>query len=384
MIDSFKEKIRNLLIIFGIKKSKTGRYIVSKTSNWIVKPWIYLLYVSDYDRNNVECRHQNVRETREMVRIMNECGYNVFVHDWSKKPYFPLINVKVIIGIAPYFEDVCKRYPNAKKIYFATGAYYLHQNMQIKYMTNWVNAKYNTNIPYVRLIEPHHAIEVCDLILMIGSKYSKATYPQFCQNKIHIINQSSLVQNCNYTKQTMKLGKRKEYLFIASTGNVLRGVPLLIDYFTQHSDFILHWIGDLDEDFKEIIDGGKIPSNIIRYGVLEMNSHKMHSIVSQVNFILYPSGSEGGAPGSVINAMQYGLIPLVTPWSAFNEIDEYGYMMNDWSIDAIQKAITWAESLTNSDIEKRRLAVHNFAQKEWSLSRYSKEFMDYMTNFVCK
>ena len=69
----------------------------------------------------------------------------------------------------------------------------------------------------------------------------------------------------------------------------------------------------------------KISPNIKLWGFMDINSDELTAIIDRCNFLIYPSGSEGGCPGAVINSMKKGLIPIVTPWAAFDGIEEYGF-----------------------------------------------------------
>lgn len=107
---------------------------------------------------------------------------------------------------------------------------------------------------------------------------------------------------------------------------------------------------------------------------MNLGSDDLLDIVARCNFIIYPSGSEGGCPGSVINSMKNGLIPIVSQWSAFDEIDNYGYIMNGWSTNSIANGIEWAESIEPDKCELMKQKCSVFATQTYNLERFSKEF----------
>jgi glycosyltransferase involved in cell wall biosynthesis len=57
-------------------------------------------------------------------------------------------------------------------------------------------------------------------------------------------------------------------------------------------------------------------------------------------FNIFPSGSEG-CPGSVITLMQMGVIPITSQWGAIDQIEHYGYLLPELSVEAISKAIEY-------------------------------------------
>jgi len=123
-----------------IKKINPEKQIfVSRIAN--SEKWVCVSYIADpfYHKGNKEymSRHQNKKESLLIVDVFNELGYNVFVinHKYKKLPPSN-INFDIIFGIEPNFEKLCVKYPFAWKIYYATGAYFEHQNSAIKKRTD--------------------------------------------------------------------------------------------------------------------------------------------------------------------------------------------------------------------------------------------------------
>ncbi len=103
--------------------------------------------------------------------------------------------------------------------------------------------------------------------------------------------------------------------------------------------------------------------------------------MERCDFIVYPSGVEG-VPGSVLNAMKSGLIPLVTPWASFDGIGSLGYIMDNTDEISIGKAIDWALSLSESEIINRKKACSRFVNNNYNLNVFKKEFYDYFSRIL--
>ena len=125
------------------------------------------------------------------------------------------------------------------------------------------------------------------------------------------------------------------------------------------------------------MDGGGIRV----YGFLDMNSDLLLGIMEKCDFIVYPSGVEG-VPGSVLNAMKSGLIPLVTPWASFDDVDKLGFVMKDATVEGISDAVTWALSLSADEITRRKRKCSEFIDRTYTLERFSAEFDTYMRNVL--
>ena len=340
-------------------------------------PWLYFAYLPHVFKHLKDKEymsgHQNLMETVKMVEVFNHLGYNVYLQSYLSSRRLPKIYPEIVIGLEPNFNRASDKWPNAKKIYFATGAYWEHANKQIISMTDYINHKYGGIISYHRLTKPHQASQMADYILQIGSSYTVRTYPNDVQGKIKCIDQSSTAQVVE-----KQFAYENHFFFMASGGNVLKGVALLIEFFRVHPELTLHWVGPIDDDFNEVMKSQVTP-NIKTYGFLNIESSTMKEIVSKCNFIIYPSGTEGGCPGAVINSMKMGLIPIVSPWAAFDGIEEVGFVMDDWSVKSVDLGINWALSKNQKEIEKLSKKSQEIASEKFSIERFGRQLYDYMS-----
>lgn len=377
-----KWKIIHLLIRLRIFNEHKDYYI-SKVSR--KAPWVYVSYISDVfkhlDNEKYLNSHQNKRETIEIVKTFNKLGYNVYVQDYFSHGKLPnLKNVKIIFGHEPNMVRASLKYPNAKKIYYATGAYGNHQNNQVIKMTDYVNRLYRSNLPYRRLVDSSSsensietAYSIADHILLIGSKYTIETFPKEYRNKITTIKQSSQIDSVEINTS---VNPENEFFFMGSSGNMLKGLPLIIEYFKTNTKKIIHIVGPIEDDYFKLIRD-ELTNNIIIHGFMDINSSEFQNIVKRCNFIVYPSGSEG-MPGAVINSMKLGLIPIVTPWAAFNEIEEYGYLMKNWNVESLSLGIEWTENLTSAEIDVLKKKCREYILKNYTLKGFALQFETYI------
>lgn len=379
MVQRIKRKIINLLSKCSyLSKRYSHEYYKSKVLR--KAPWAYVSYITDVfflKDESVFGIHQNKKEAIKIVDILNHFGYNVYVQDYQSSRSLPSKKFDLVFGLEPNFERACIQNPNALKIYYATGAYYQHQNSQILDITDKFNLKFNANIPYRRLIQPHNSCEIADKIFQIGSQFTIETYPPAIQQKIVLIRQST---QATIIKQDVAYADENEFLFMGSSGNLLRGLSFLIDYFSTTPQLTLHIVGPIEDDFYEAIKI-KITGNIQFHGFLDINGSEFHSIVSRCNFIIYPSGSEG-CPGSVLNAMKNGLIPIVTRWAAFDEITNYGFIIDKWDISAIGSTISRALLMSKEEIIIKKKACADYVLSNYSIGRFIEDFEQCLQNLL--
>ncbi len=382
-----KNKIKRLLYKIHILKDNYPKdFYVSKVSK--NAPWVYVAYISGvfYNKENASVlnSHQNQREALAQVEIFNEMGYNVYVQQYISKGKIPKRKFDIVFGHEPNFVRAAIQNPQAIKVHYVPGAYIDHRNGQIRRMTDYVNKTYKSSIPYRRLLEydnPNHdsktAYEMADKILMIGSKYTIETFPESLRTKIVPIHQSTQLSR---TTNDIQYASSNEFFFMGSGGNLLKGISLLVEYFSRHPEYTINIVGPIEPDVKEALNG-IITSNIKMHGFVDVNSDEMLEIMGRCNFVIYPSGSEG-MPGAVLNSMKNGLIPIVTRWAAFDEIEEYGYVLENWTIDAIGEGIEWSNSLSKDKIITLKEKCFRYVDKTYSLEIYKQEFRDFFVKVI--
>lgn len=384
IVSSLKSFVKRCINFLLLRRQPSQDIYISKVGKHA--PWVYVSYIASvfYNRNNSQAldQHQNQREAIRIVEILNELGYNVYVQDYTSKRQLPALkNVKLIFGHNPNLARAINMYPNAIIVRYSTGSYYAHQNSQIIKMTDYVNSQYNSKIPYRRLVSNGESVDKAlddsTKVLQIGSKFTINTYPERYKSKIHLIHQSTQIT----TDIEIVDANENEFMYLGSYGNLLKGIPLLIEYFTKQPDLKLHIVGPMEEDYMTLIKD-EITPNIVFYGFMNVNSEEFISIVRRCNYIIFPSGSEG-CPGSVLCAMQYGLIPIVTPWAAFDEIEEYGYLMDyNWNKQSIGKGVKWALSLTPALRLQYKQKCKAYVRDFYNIERFGEEFKKFIIGLL--
>ncbi|MGL4338728.1 MAG: glycosyltransferase [Turicibacter sp.] len=318
-----------------------------------------------------------------MKKIIQKFGYGGLIENYNEKNT-QIDNYDVVMGLEPKFNEVCDNNPKALKIYYATGAYWAHQNKMIKKRTDEVNRRYNTNLSYSRLVSAHKSNEIADYILQIGSSYTIQTYPEEIRCKIHTIDQSFVpIKNINIEKK-IKNSDRNHYLWFASGGTVLKGLDLLLDFFSQNKDLTLHVVGPIDSDFKEqILPLFKNFENIRLYGYLDLQSKTLNNIIQVSTYVILPSGSEG-LPGSVLTGMGAGLIPIVSKYAAFDGINEMGYIIDDFNTESIANVIAEVQNLSDEEISKKMILASETVFSRFNLNRFEKQFIDFLSSVLKK
>ncbi|MFH6999043.1 hypothetical protein ACHRVZ_13985 [Flavobacterium sp. FlaQc-57] len=343
-------------------------------TNYNSDKWIYISYLTEPFRRKDNLvflnGHQNRREILVLSNILNDLkiSYDITDHNCflkNKKNY------DFIFGIEPGFEKASLKNKSALKIYYATGAYYTHQNNEVIRKTDHFKKKWNVKYPYYRLVKKHNSCEIADYIIQIGSKFTVETYPEHLRKKIFLVNQSTPEIFKFNLEDKIKNTSRDNYIWLGGGGTLLKGLDLVFDYFFQNKNLKLHVVGDIDFEFMEIYRDKIIASeNIYLYGFQNIDDEKFYNIVKECCFIIYPSSSEGGAPGSVLTLQKYGLIPIVSKYASMDDINSLGFQIPTIDMSGIKMGINWSLGLNNNEIEKLMLQNYEYVTANFTLEGY--------------
>lgn len=373
LLKSLKNKFINggLKQLYTFFKQKPYKRNINTDSN------AYVAYLSEpFNRQNDISylnKHQNRRETLIIDKVFEQLNFSTVFERFDrislKKSKYDLI-----FGLEPNFIIAVNNNPNSIKIYYATGAYWKHQNKMIKNRTKEFNKSHNCNISESRIVKAHNASEIADYIIQIGSKFTIETYPQELRNKIITIRQSCHTFNFdNFINRKLKYFQKNEFIWMGSKGSILKGLDLILDYFINHPNSVLHVIGPIDDDiFNFYKDKINKTDNIIIHGFLDLDSNKLEEIAIRSSFVVMPSGSEG-MPGAVINMMKLGCIPIVTKYAAFDEIENYGFLIKDFTNESIQETIEKAQNHNKDEIKNLIVKNYEFSNKNFNLNNFEKD-----------
>lgn len=359
--------LKQLYIFFLIKDYKK----VFKTKNNI-----FVSYLSEpfFQENDVQYmnKHQNRIETLLMEKVFSKLGFGVHFRRFDKKTLFPG-KYEIIFGIEPNFNLFSERNKQSLKIYYATGAYYEHQNKMIIERTDCFNSIHGTNIPYIRTVQPHNSCSIADYIIQIGSKFTVETYPYDLRKKIITIRQSCHIFSFkNFIERKILNVQKSNFIWMGSKGSILKGLDLVLDFFISHPELHIHIFGEIDEPVNNYYSKYLKNNNIHIYGFVDLNSGIIEKIALISAFVIMPSASEG-MPGSVLNLMKLGCIPIVSKYAAFNEIEDYGFLMESINLNSLTKCIESSQKLSNASLEQKLINCYKFSNSNFNKLTFQED-----------
>lgn len=352
-----KEKINNLIKYTNIFNNAGCKSL--NVFHTFFNKNVLIFYINDPFKNNKCCfSHSNFLEAKKIAEVFKQFNYNVDVYHWFYNGNIDYTKYDVIFGFGNSFEKSFYTKYNGLRIYYATGAHsYYQNNAEMKRVKS---LKERRGI----LLTPRRAVPytwsastvLSNAIISLGNEWTASTYKEFFDGTIYNVNVSafnfypptSLDRNWEFAK--------KNFLWMGSGGLVHKGLDLCLDVFKDLPDLNLHICGPKEEDFfklyhKELQE----TPNIYYHGFVDISSENFKNIVKKCGFLIYPSCSEGQA-GSVITSMFTGLLPIITKQTGV-DIGQYGFLIEDESIDKIRKIIKEVSKLEDETlINKSKMA----------------------------
>lgn len=328
-----------------------------------------LVHLTDpFLRKGVDVKHQNRWQARELARLAGDLGFTVDVMDPGCPELPGPVSYDLVIdlhpGLTPAYESACGQ--DTRRIAYITGSNPAFSNQAETRRLVAIDRATGVRLKARRQVSEFHqeAFDQCSGFFFIGNRTNLDTYKGFRLPPVHF------VRNFAYPVPAIERPDRKatEFLFLASGGQVHKGLDRLLSAVEDREDWTLHVCSAFHEEpdfcrlFGSELFGRK---NIIPHGFLSLDSDRFLRVAARCSVIVLPSCSEANA-GSVISGVAAGLVPLVTHECGF-EPDEV-HRLRGSERDAIEAGL---ESVSGRGIEW----LHSEADRIGSLfrSRYSTE-----------
>jgi glycosyltransferase involved in cell wall biosynthesis len=242
--------------------------------------------------------------------------------------------------------------------------------------TDNFNKKYSSKIPYVRLNHQTLLDNIPSLIFHIGTDTSIQTYPQNLHNLFIKIGTISLYSKDFDMNEKLNKALKNNFLWIGSNGSILKGLDSVIESFALIPDLILHVVGPIDKEVKAVLKS-ITSDNIIFYGELNLNSEIFLKIINSCVWSINLSSSEG-IPGSLINSMRMGCIPIMSRYSSYSDKIDVGYTLESIDYQSIANFLQTTKTLDLSDAKNMMLDTLNLAKRFFS----EETFQARITNII--
>jgi glycosyltransferase involved in cell wall biosynthesis len=313
-------------------------------------------------------KHQNFQQNLDIAEILDQLGFIVDVAQFSDPRFRVEYQYDLLVGMGKTCRRVARSLcDRATRVYITTGLESGFNNRQEEKRIEEARARRGCPLRPRRLsyLDPKE-LSRFDAVVCIGNEFAAATYRPH-HHRIYCVNNYGYTEIKYHSKDVSTA--RHNFLFLASSGQVHKGLDLLLEVFAKTPDYHLYVCSLFKEerDFvrcyrKELFE----TPNVHPVGWTDILSAKMSQIFQTCAFVVCPSCADV-QPGSVVVAMYAGLIPVVSRECSI-DVDDVGVVLRSSDVKTIAATVTeLAEKPTEWVLEKslrtREVAVSEYTQE---------------------
>ena len=333
--------------------------------------------------------HTNQWESREIVRIFTDLGYKVDAINWNDKQFVPQQSYNVCFDISTNLQRLAPFLDRrAVKILHRTTSDPFYQNRAELARVSALEIRRQAHYePKRRISFPdleHKSMEIADVCSLKGNSHTLRTYPQEFRHKIKLLQISGCSLPENLTKDSDFVPRKREFLWFFGSGVVHKGLDLLLEVFSKHSEFTLNIVGKVDRepDFMAIYhhELTELP-NVRMHGPMRTDSRRFQEIINDVFCFIAPSCSEGLSP-AVVTCMQIGLYPLISRNTGITLPPDCGRYLDKGNVPEIEDAVTEIFKMTASDLQSEIRRSQSYSLSELSRARFREKMEEFLLHAV--
>lgn len=326
--------------------------------------------------------HQNLKQSLQITSLLAEKGYSVDVLDMTNpnrhinaKQYDLVISHKVDFK-ADFSET-------AIKIYLATGLNHILHNRNVRARYDYLNGRRCCNLQAQRILPEHMPfVQEADYIFSFGNNYVKESWQSYVDVPIYQFNNYAF-QSITQEDEKPYLRVKNNFLFFASGHQVGKGLDLALDVFSQLPDLNLYVCSSFaaESQFCKCFSRELFhTSNIHSIGWISIDSPAFKDLVRKCGFLFYPTCSEGSA-GAVIQCMQAGLVPILTPQSGI-DIENFAVPLNSYRVEDIKNVVLDLVSQSDNWYQNRLVKMREVLRTKYGEDTFNKRWKEMLTEVL--
>ena len=259
--------------------------------------------------------HQNEWQARELARALSELGFNVDAVDFDERRRLLGRKYDLVIDLHPrahpIYED--RLAPGARRVCYITGSNPSFSNAAERSRLRDLEGRRGVSLKPRRHVPPFPkpVLESFDSMITFAGETALSTYGEFRLPPVH------RVVNGGYDDvEPTESGRRdpRRFLFMASVGQVHKGLDLLLEVFAAEPDLslVVCSMYAAERDFTRAYRKELHRSpNIRAAGFMDVKSAAFRELQAECGAMILPSCSEAQC-GSVTVAMSFGIPCIVS------------------------------------------------------------------------
>ncbi|WDF47285.1 hypothetical protein PQ459_02095 [Chryseobacterium sp. KACC 21268] len=369
---------------YEVKKTVNTQLLLENVFQTQHERKVLISYLTTPFTNEINFSHTNLTECYTAAEIFRDLAYNVDVIDLNDSMKLDYSAYDVIYGMGNMYEESFQssEQEKFKKIYYGTGnSPFFYYKEAGKKLHQFYKNKKKLLPESVRLIGSRSTLALTnsDVIICLGNDFCKQTYienvpylPTYNLNAFYFdVIQDKISRDVSTA--------RNHFLWFGSGGLISKGLSDCIDFFSKNPDMTLHICGASKvyekrfwEMYSPIVEQC---DNIIDHGFAPLKSEKFATIVSQCLFAIFPSVSEGGSPALLNLMANGGIIPIATEACSV-DVDKFGFILEDSSVESIAKTIGKLQSVSDQNLDILSTETQKYVRENYTLDIYRKNLFE--------
>ena len=340
-------------------KAKTRRALLV----YLVEPFV----IRPDDPRFLE--HQNVKQCMQIATALGAAGYCVDVADVADRRFVPPRKYDLVVSHRVDLPDANGMLEEAVRVYLASGKNHFVHNRSVRARYQALARRRGCTLePPVPNTEDMPFVRRSHAIAGFGNRPSVATWtdvaavPLFPFNNYGYASTRSTIESKNFADA------RSRFLFFASRDQVAKGLDLLLEIFAHHPELELYVCSAYgkEESFVRCYEQELLhTANIHAMGLIGVNTEQFYDLTRICGHVIHPSCSDA-TPGSVVQCMHAGLIPIVTKECGM-ELQGVGTELPDDSPATIERVIIESDGrqegwLVDQARKTRQLALEQYSE----------------------
>jgi hypothetical protein len=311
---------------------------------------------------------------QQLVQGLNELGFAVDIVNSDNLTFRPTVPYDLFLGHGGRnFEAISRALrPGTRQLYFATGIYWREFNAREARRFCELAERTGYLLPPDRYVKDpeEYANETADGIICLGNAATARTYARF-RHVVAINNAVFPLEWQGHRDKDYEEG-RKHFLFFSGPGNVHKGLDRLLEA-VAGLDLHLHVCQELEPDFERIYRRElRETPNVHVHGFIPMRSPAFGDLARRCNWVILPTCAEG-QPGSVIECMAHGLVPVL-PDEANIDLEDWGVRLPDCAVDTLRDEVLRAGRMAPDECRDRAGRVVDATRQRYSVEYFRSSF----------
>jgi glycosyltransferase involved in cell wall biosynthesis len=307
--------------------------------------WCLLMVrVAPFRMPSMPATHQNEWQVREMARALSGNGFNVDVVDFNERRPLLHRDYDLVIDLHPRSNPIYadRLAPGARRISYMTGSNPTFSNAAERARLAGVRERRGVTLRPRRQATPFPVplFESFDSMVTFAGKAALSTYSEFRLPPVHHIVNGGY-DDVSPTDPDLRDPRR--FLFLASVGQVHKGLDLLLEIFAGERDLTLVVCSMFarEPDFTRAYEKELYRTpNVRAAGFKDIKSAEFRELQAGCGAMILPSCSEAQC-GSVTVAMSFGIPCIVSRECDYDEPEIE--TLRDCSLETIRDTVQeWA------------------------------------------